>query len=219
MQKLRGTELEAYRASTGPRSFERGIIIKISKRLTQGQLQRGRALSNAEFKECRRDFKSGIPVASTGPRSFERGIQRPPPMLTPAQHASTGPRSFERGILLQCDSAARRRIRFNGAALFRTRNSEPYALADAEPVSLQRGRALSNAEFSGPRFVIFPPIPLQRGRALSNAELSSRRSLSSPWRALQRGRALSNAELTILRAAKANRESRFNGAALFRTRN
>ena len=85
-------------ASTGPRSFERGIATLAVAPLTDFKLQRGRALSSAEF-GCHPHVNLSKSTASTGPRSFERGILIGRHILGRFQLASTGPRSFERGIL------------------------------------------------------------------------------------------------------------------------
>ncbi len=86
------------RASTGPRSFERGNTDAHGTPLSRVvKLQRGRAPSSAEMQYGKRILNDNV-IASTGPRSFERGNapNRIPSALTKPS-ASTGPRSFERG--------------------------------------------------------------------------------------------------------------------------
>jgi len=84
-------------ASTGPRSFERGDNAAKFLPSSVDSLQRGRALSSAEILGHLAARAADV-VASTGPRSFERGdmvmVSGYPCDL---YEASTGPRSFERG--------------------------------------------------------------------------------------------------------------------------
>ena len=110
------------RASTGPRSFERGdrnLIRTFGSILSR--LQRGRALSSAEMP----------------PASCAAGVAHP---------ASTGPRSFERGDHVCHQSRHVRGAGFNGAALFRARRSNGRKGRTGRTTRLQRGRALSSAE-------------------------------------------------------------------------
>ncbi len=109
-------------ASTGPRSFERGIInFKIHPKLNKS-LQRGRALSSAELRFKTLGEMPKAP-ASTGPRSFERGIN-------PGENQADDPHA-----------------RFNGAALFRARN---YGVKIGDRVQLNcfNGAALFRARNS-----------------------------------------------------------------------
>ena len=112
----------ANRASTGPRSHERGDRAQWCRvPMTCVALQRGRALTSAEM--TGRHFREvDANLASTGPRSHERGdmIPRVQP-LAAYQLASTGPRSHERGDHnIKCGVNVRDEC-FNGAALSRAR--------------------------------------------------------------------------------------------------
>ena len=132
-------------ASTGPRSFERGINTSCFWLFpSTNSLQRGRALSSAEFGQAG-DAHQGFAKASTGPRSFERGIGRGADDGVRVCGASTGPRSFERGIIASPRPPAPKSPCFNGAALFRARNSQKAEalatdnLASTGPRSFERG--------------------------------------------------------------------------------
>ena len=94
--------------------------------------------------------------------------------------ASTGPRSFERGIFRTDRRGTLTIARFNGAALFRTRNSLPRLQDHQKRERLQRGRALSNAELHVRLSRSLRAGWLQRGRALSNAELRKAGGLHLP---------------------------------------
>ena len=136
---------QRHKASTEPRSFERGDSKKMNSRArgrlsfngaalfrarrcafvgmdwrAEMLLQRSRALSSAEI--ARALPGAGQPIlASTEPRSFERGDKSGELIAIVALRASTEPRSFERG-----DSVS---VADDGSAL-----------------KLQRSRALSSAE-------------------------------------------------------------------------
>ena len=109
------------RASTGPRCFQRGMM-RISKprKPRRTPLQRGRVVSNAEWPGCN--------------------------CIGPCEQASTGPRCFQRGMAASRRPTPAALPRFNGAALFPTRNViQPVPPLSALAV-LQRGRVVSNAE-------------------------------------------------------------------------
>src|ERR1700731_3065919 len=101
-----------FRASMGPRSFERGNV----------------------------NSPGGLSLAgdaSMGPRSFERGNSWLL-FVSPSKHqASMGPRSFERGNITRANHPKRADHRFNGAALIRARK---YRVHKPLVLSRQNGR-------------------------------------------------------------------------------
>ena len=66
-------QVREHRASTGPRSIERGVTVRLMIVLPFNSLQRGRAQLSAEF-SCSVGSGVGLRGASTGPRSIERGV-------------------------------------------------------------------------------------------------------------------------------------------------
>jgi hypothetical protein len=97
--KRLAVDLREDKASTGPRSIERGREL-----LDQGA--------------------GAFPVASTGPRSIERGrLLESPEIERRLAVASTGPRSIERGRWRLLAEGCRSSFCFNGAALGWARNN------------------------------------------------------------------------------------------------
>ena len=206
------------RASTEPRSFERGNRMATAGKSRAAWLQRSRVLSNAE---TIRNPEGGARyvalqrsrvlsnaetvlvgsevaakrVASTEPRSFERG--NPPWSEVPESTivASTEPRSFERGNSAEEERADEVREGFNGAAFFRTRKPAGSSATPTVAGRLQRSRVLSNAEtrqqidgLIGRIVASTEPRSFERGNP-HPVRCSSQRHPK-----LQRSRVLSNAE-------------------------
>ena len=111
------------RASTGPRCFQRGMI------------SRERSV---------RDRKSEV-GASTGPRCFQRG-------MSPSASSSPGTARLQRGRVVsnaECNHArpgVAMNSRFNGAALFPTRNATRAHQERSNSSGFNGGRVVSNAE-------------------------------------------------------------------------
>ena len=143
----RGREKPKRKASTGPRSIERGNTgKKASTHWCAFMLQRGRAQSSAEMSQSLPAPQSQR-VASTGPRSIERGNSdnQKQTRRLPRQ-ASTGPRSIERGNNRTATKSRSTAHSFNGAALNRARKFRFAGNILNFVGSLQRGRAQSSAE-------------------------------------------------------------------------
>ncbi len=181
------------RASTEPRSFERGwstsakrsaartprfngaALFRARMELAAEQveaaealLQRSRALSSAD------GWVGGLPPgggvdASTEPRSFERGWSDSNRLPFTRSRASTEPRSFERGWEISGSMACR------------------SVGASTEPRSFERGWGDMQLELVGDAYASTEPRSFERG-----------------WKRSKR--------------PSAPRVSRFNGAALFRAR-
>ncbi len=131
------------RASTGPRSFERGGSASTGSAGPAGRLQRGRALSSAEALLAASTCSS--PSCFNGAALFR--ARRP---LFPAPTSLPWSR-FNGAALFRARRPPLRRLPrprlscFNGAALFRARRRKCRPGQDPE-LKLQRGRALSSAE-------------------------------------------------------------------------
>ena len=208
------------RASTEPRSFERGDTTRSPPSRCGHLLQRSRALSSAEMQ---RGLGGGVPtgLASTEPRSFERGDN-------PIAHclSKTSPR-FNGAALFRARRSSPATTPatppptcFNGAALFRARRFERRhavklaTLASTEPRSFERGdspsKTTAQASMSGFNGAALfrarrswgrnqerrESSSLQRSRALSSAEILAAVHLAPAGRPLQRSRALSSAEMS-----------------------
>ncbi len=141
------------KASTGPRSIERGMPVL--------------GLAGG-----------GPPVgASTGPRSIERGMISTVGAGGEHGAASTGPRSIERGMIplyfqRVSKTAALQRGRAQLSAEWRWIGS-----CGGRNILLQRGRAQLSAECSISAAVIISYEMLQRGRAQLSAECTEQRSV------------------------------------------
>jgi len=141
---------EESKASTGPRSFERGnlegepLIVAMDCLL----LQRGRAHSSAEM--------SFFFSLNTTRAKLQRG----------RAHSSAEIASAARDIAPEIPA------RFNGAALIRARKSSVRSVLMRSNSVLQRGRAHSSAEISAAGTLQVRTNLLQRGRAHSSAEIA-----------------------------------------------
>ena len=135
-------------ASTEPRSFERGNRRGFVDAGDRAQLQRSRVLSNAETPSAPtnvsyRKWLQRSRVLSNAETSVSAGV------CEASKGASTEPRSFERGNRSTAWSPTPSRNCFNGAAFFRTRKpgaggrrADRRTLASTEPRSFERGNAL-----------------------------------------------------------------------------
>ncbi len=205
------------KASTGPRSFERGETL-LRARLPE----RAPSFNGAALFRARREHHT------------------PRPYRVPARFNGAALFRARRGTTIAPWMA--RTTRFNGAALFRARRANLDILLLTKRPELQRGRALSSAESeffvmgnhelvhasTGPRSfergeqggltsacragaASTGPRSFERGETLAN-------QLPAGTAKLQRGRALSSAERAISIRRRCAPRSSFNGAALFRAR-
>ncbi len=121
--EAKGEATLAIAASTGPRSFERGVWVKVEqKHYRQPLLQRGRALSSAECQPRQSSEMKELGCFNGAALFRARSVDGGQPKQWSSDPASTGPRSFERGV------------------------SDALPLRVEHPDPLQRGRALSSAE-------------------------------------------------------------------------
>ncbi len=204
-------------ASTGPQSFDCGIVATVTDQAMQRSLlQRGRSLSTAEFTSPSpltfatpcfngaavfrlRNYipaKSSVSIraASTGPQSFDCGILTRKNRAVKLFLASTGPQSFDCGIIFAAVSWSDGAPSFNGAAVFRLRNLPNV------PPRRKRGKSFNGA-------AVF---------RLRNSP-SPRRSPTAPSRF--NGAAVFRLRNSHERPPTETFQSRFNGAAVFRLRN
>ncbi len=156
--------------------------------------------------------------ASTGPRAFTRGLSRIPVSFHPCRKASTGPRAFTRGLQTEAWLRSGRPLGFNGAARFHARIGRSSRCAFAVAWRFN-GAARFHARIEGRSMFHVPPKfhVLQRGRALSRADWPTVEGEREAWESLQRGRALSRADCAGL-CSSAGSCSGFNGAARFHAR-
>ena len=206
------------RASTEPRSFERGNLQSLSR------IARA-ARASTEPRSFERGNLIEIPLmnlslvhASTEPRSFERGnpIERNP--VLPVGEASTEPRSFERGNCRRARPCPQTLTSFNGAAFFRTRKPKAAYNALPEGEALQRSRVLSNAET--PRIREADRRQLAASTEPRSFERGNRRA-NDPRKAITagfNGAAFFRTRKLPVEALAQFVSDRFNGAAFFRTR-
>ncbi len=205
-----------HRASTGPRSFERGEAPSRAS---------GHPLETASTGP--RSFERGEAAvvgvarhadsASTGPRSFERGEVRyldAPPLLPVA---STGPRSFERGEARDRCSADKGRPCFNGAALFRARRGLGGSRRCPRPAGFN-GAALFRARRGGRSGLLdgrwlasTGPRSFERGEAGGEQGRVADQVASTGPRSFERGEDATAGDVVRIPIG-------FNGAALFRAR-
>ncbi len=134
-------------ASTGPRSGERGDIRCSRLRTRPRRLQRGRAPESAEIASSLTS-KPRRYSASTGPRSGERGDIPRSCWRESVHPASTGPRSGERGDHGKHGEVSSLETGFNGAALRRARRCFRPSVSHPRQATLQRGRAPESAEIN-----------------------------------------------------------------------
>src|SRR5438270_454306 len=104
-----------------------------------------------------------------GPRSIDRGIGQYPTYYHAFIPASMGPRSIDRGIPAVPALGQHAPIRFNGAAIDRSRNSFTWIAATRHGL-LQWGRDRSIAEFRSTITSRLACAMLQWGRDRSIAE-------------------------------------------------
>ena len=162
----------------GPRPFGRGRAERFARMTAAKPLQWGRDLSVAEGSGAQ--GPQGPPgPASMGPRPFGRGRWFRAPTPTEQGRASMGPRPFGRGRRVIACGGRLFRVRFNGAATFRSRKA-CYAIQKVEREDLlQWGRDLSVAEGSSSgsndtnfRVASMGPRPFGRGRARKNPTMA-----------------------------------------------
>ena len=109
---------------------------------------------------------------SMGPHSFKCGKRyKGGAQVRPHRRTSMGPHSFKCGKPSRQNLRRRRRIYFNGAALFQVRKGLKASHVEETNKELQWGRTLSSAEsvFES-RNQRGPASALQWGRTLSSAE-------------------------------------------------
>ena len=167
------------RASTGPRSIERGKLCWPGATACQfTPLQRGRAQLSAESQPLV-EYVRHDPRASTGPRSIERGKTKAFFIARRAVIASTGPRSIERGKSgTSAPNIGRNGLQRGRAQLSAERKYFLLLLNDrlnasTGPRSIERGKSVS------PNSSMAATQRLQRGRAQLSAESGARRPCSS----------------------------------------
>ncbi len=180
-------------------------------------LQRGRALSSAELWRCDNRFNHGR-LASTGPRSFERGIEFGNVIERSHYRRFNGAALFRARNSGRFPLHALERPSFNGAALFRARNCVFRTKYPRFPARFN-GAALFRARNSrGTQPAKQPPAASTGPRSFERGIISiifsplGHKMASTGPRSFERG---IRHNIPIARATQLC----FNGAALFRARN
>ncbi len=202
-------------ASTGPRAFTRGLLSRPRKSSASAPLQRGRALSRADWRPTLSHIPDRLPLqrgralsradclicgfsrvfarSFNGAARFHARIGRRDIQLAHGTDASTGPRTFTRGLPRTEPTSA------------------TISLASTGPRAFTRGlpRRISRRSTARSRF---------NGAARFHARIAAVASCTSGNDPCFNGAARFHARIGRPRPLSAYRAKRFNGAARFHAR-